>query len=333
LKDIACELVDAIQADKGEVLVKPISLNRSIQNEMLFFFKPECFLDNTRQQQLEIVNSAFNLFSQFGVQLSGVLVVAGSELSTKGIMDRHYGYINRVSRSAATLLEPTEIATIRTELGLPSSVPIFGGHEFLQKWPNFDAISLDRMWAMKRSRKLKSGLYFESYEVDGETVIVVNGFHPAQLLHFTGIDRRIALVVLHSELPWKFLRTAMLGDTFPDRAQVGSFRRMLYNDPKRFGLSQVSIAANAGHMSAGPFEGAYELRNFLLPSEVAQFDLESTRIWSLAKSIGLSDKEIQHSLDNPLALAGNREYRLFDLTEESDSLSAVHAFARFYCRQ
>jgi hypothetical protein len=322
-------ILDALAVVQDEIVINLPPRSGAEQNEMLFFLKPECFIGTSPDQQNALLEVALDLFARFGAIAAGALVLSGRELGRRHIMDRHYGFINKVSRSA-DLLSSEDKLLIRNKSGYPDETPIIGGHEFLEKYRDFDAPSLDSLWASKKSLKLRSGLYFEGYEVNGERAIIVNGFHPAQLAHFTQDNARIVLIVLQTDIPWRVLRTHMLGDTFPERAASGSFRRVLHDNSARFGLSQVSIAANAAHLSAGPFEAMFELSNFLTDSSTAKFSLHSTRTFRTLVATGAKLPEVEFSLQNPSAKIGGIEKSLFDATEETDTFSAVHLFHRFF---
>ena len=107
---------------------------------------------------------------------------------------------------------------------------------------------------------------------NGEDFILVNGFHPAQLFHFTNETHRIVLVLVHSDTPWGTLRNEMVGATFPEKAVPNSIRGTLYANPNDYGLESVSIANNGVHLSAGPFEGLFEIRNFF--GHILDLDVE-----------------------------------------------------------
>lgn len=295
------------------------------QNEMLFFLKPECFIDTSRGNREALLDLVFSLFASFSVEPAGAVVLSGPELGRRKIMDRHYGFINRVSRSADTL-SSEEKSSILANCNVGRDTPILGGHEFLANYPSYDHSALDALWASKKSLKARSGLYFQSYDVDGLEIVLLNGFHPAQLAHFTQPRSKIALIVLRSDLPWKVLRTYMLGDTFPERAAKGSLRRTLFETPSEFGLSNVSIAANAAHLSAGPFEAMFELSNFLGESPSAAFNLVSTATAKALLGLGATIPDLERALQNPCAVLGGKIQTLFDATEESDTLSACHLF-------
>ena len=325
------KIIGTCASTQSESVLQPLELGGRRQNELLFFLKPECFLTSTQSQQADLVETVMRRFDEFGCRVCGCVVIRGPKLRADQIMDRHYGFINGASRDVVSILGPGELAALRAAVGANPETPILGGHEFLAAHPMSDEKSLDALWASRKARKLRSGLYFESYVFEDQPVILVNGFHPAQLAHFTRDDRKIVLMVLESEMPWKVLRSTMLGDTFPERAVADSIRRTLYENPQRFGLADVSIANNCSHLSAGPFEALFELWNFLGSSRTADFKLDHTRMWKLAGAVGVREADVLRALENPVAQVGGERRSLFDATEELDSCSSAHLFARMFC--
>lgn len=295
------------------------------ENELLLFFKPEVFLAGANSTQL--VEVGLQMLDRFGIEISACMVVPGAELERLSIMDTHYGYINKISRRASLELDKTQMAAIRNAVGASEETPVLGGHEVLQNYPNETAESLDRLWATKKSIKLRSGLYIQQYEFEGTPTVVVNGFHPEQLAHFTKADRKIVLLRIHSDLPWKFLRTCVLGDTFPEKALPDTMRRHYYDKAREYGLPNVSIANNCVHLSAGPFEAAFELQNFLGRAAGLEFDLNKTNV---GKRLEANRPDIQGALANPTTTVNSRSISLFDLTEEFDTTGAVDVFRRLF---
>ena len=155
----------------------------------------------------------------------------------------------------------------------------------LAKFRDLSAQALDEIWASKKSLRVRSGLYVQSYDISGEALVIANGFHPFQLERFTGSGRKIALLLLSSDLPWKLLRARMLGDTFPERAAPGSIEARCIAIQKGFRFKSVTISNNAAHLSAGPFEAVFELSNFLsaVPEEPLKLGLLDRRSISKAK--------------------------------------------------
>ena len=258
--------------------------------------------------------------------------MSAETLKTNEIMDRHYGYINRLSRTASSLLSMVEKAEVRKLCRASDSAPVLGGHEVLATFPDLPAQELDELWASKKSLRVRSGLYVQSYDISGEALVIVNGFHPFQLERFTGSGRKIALLLLSSDLPWKLLRVRMLGDTFPERAALGSIRGEMHRDPERFGFKSITISNNGAHLSAGPFEAVFELSNFLSAVPGLDFEIGMTRQAQHFKSQGLSVSDLRRAIDNPSACIANTKpaIPLFDATEEFDAQSGTAVFRKFF---
>lgn len=325
-------LLEVVDSNQGDTLLQPFDFSTPRQNQMLFFVKPEVFL-----LPGEGTKAALGLMSErlahFDVTVAGGYLMSAKTLEERQIMDRHYGYINQVSRTASTSLSDEDKVALRQLCGEGGDTPIRGGHEVLEENPSLSAKALDELWASKRSQKLRSGLYVEAFEVGGTRTVITNGFHPYQLEHFTGSGRKIALILLNSDLPWRFLRSRMLGDTFPEKAAAGSIRGELYRDAAKYGFSDVTIANNCAHMSAGAFEAVFELKNFLSGVEALDFDLSHLRQASHFSSFGLNGSDLDRATNNPVATAGGgRPSSLFDETEECDALSATEMYRQFFSR-
>jgi hypothetical protein len=324
-------LASALGSGQQGAILHDFDFSTEKQNQMLFFIKPEIFLLKDKETVLSTCSFIFDKFNEFAVDVAGAYLVPASTLEAHQIMDRHYGYINQMSRGASRLLSEPDRSAIARMLETDGSVPIFGGHEILASNPQLDASRLDTMWATKKSLKLRSGLYVQKFEINGAPTIIVNGFHPSQIMHFIDKGRKILLVLLNSDLPWKFLRSRMLGDTFPERAAAGSIRGELYRNPAKFGFESVTIANNCAHLSAGPFEAVFELTNFLSALPDVPFSLSSSRLGEFFLDANMSPVELQKATSNPTsALGGGTPTSLFEATEESDAASSVALYKKWF---
>jgi hypothetical protein len=125
------------------------------------------------------------------------------------------------------------------------------------------------------------------------------------------------------------LRSEFLGDTFPSKARPGSFRGMLLARKEELGLDEVSVAANFAHLSAGPFEAAFELTNFFGSIGGTGFTQDALSLARNLHEAGFASSALGEALVNPpLQFPGGRR-TLFDMTEETDTRSAVAAFHAF----
>jgi hypothetical protein len=326
------QLVSAIHQNQVDCLVQEFDFDTGRQNQMLFIVKPGVFLIQDPKLIEETCRFMGERIDAFGLETRGCYVMSAETLKANEIMDRHYGYINRLSRTASSLLSIIEKAEVRKLCSASDSTPVLGGHEVLAKFRDLSAQALDEIWASKKSLRVRSGLYVQSYDISGEALVIANGFHPFQLERFTGSGRKIALLLLSSDLPWKLLRVRMLGDTFPERAAPGSIRGEMHRDPERFGFKSVTISNNAAHLSAGPFEAVFELSNFLSAVPGLNFEIGITRQAQHFKSQGLSVSDLRRAIDNPSACIANAKpaIPLFDATEEFDAQSGTAVFRKFF---
>jgi len=324
--DLSKAIASAVSACDSLVAIQPVSIGKNTwRNELLLFVKPEILGVEETEQVQQSMDLVFAKLREFDVHINGVLIVGGRVLDKLDIMSRHYGFINRLSRSASKMLDDDDHKKMIEALGIPSigEYEILGGHEYLAQYPDKDCFDLDKLWFSKKSIKIRSGFYTQSYEKDVRDLILVNGFHPVQLAQFTDPSHRIVLVLIHSDTDWAALRNQMVGATFPEKAVPGSIRGTLYAQPERFGFKTVSIANNGVHLSAGPFEAMFEIVNFF--GKILELDLEKQPPLVLQRmlEVGIDVKHALGTLDNPKVTNVPKPVDLFTATEDLDTEKAV----------
>jgi hypothetical protein len=307
-------------------IVQPVEIGREThRNELLLFVKPEIFMVKDVAQMEAALDLVFTKLAEFGAVVSGIAVVGGKVLEEAEIMNRHYGYINRLSRFASQMVDAEDRQKIAGALEIPTldGITVYGGHEYLKAHPGEDCFDLDTLWFTKKSVKIRSGFYVQRYNKNNEDFILVNGFHPAQLMHFTDPTHRILLVLIHADTPWATLRNEMVGATFPEKAVPHSIRGTLYAHAEAFGLGTVSIANNGVHLSAGPFEGLFEINNFF--GKILDLDIEKQQPLLLKKMLaaGLPMQTALKALENPNVSESPKPIDLFTATEDVESDDAV----------
>jgi len=298
----------------------------SKKNELLFFFKPETFFAKKESSE-HIINLVLEKLKQFNVDILNITSVSGSTLKKHEIMDKHYGFINTVSKNASKMLTEEDKKTVCDILGieLTNDLQFYGGHEYLEANPEFTPASLNEFWLTKKSLKLKSGFYFQNYERNGENIILIDAFHPSQLAHFTDDGRNIVLMRLSSDTDWDALRNDLVGDTFPDKANPTSLRGEIFNKRNELELDDVSISNNFCHLSAGAFEAFLEINNFYSKMK-EDFDLTQTNVFKELSSKGLNEEEIMKSITNPVV----NDESLFDATEHKNTDEALEIYISIY---
>ena len=320
------ELINSLQRDEEIAVLQPPAIGKTDRrNELLMFIKPEILAVTGQDNLANSLDLIWHKLAEFNANVAGIVLVAGQALERKESMDRHYGAINILSKTASASLNADDRQNVYDAVAVSAAdYPLYGGHEFLAAHPSFTPASLDTLWFTKQSEKIRSGFYVQAYAAEGENFILVNGFHPAQLAHFTEPSHRIALMLLHSDTPWATLRDEMIGDTFPERAVAGSIRGQLHARPQRYGFDEVTIANNGVHLSAGPFEAMFEIANFFGSLLDLNVSASRPRIVDAMLAAGISEQDAFAAMENPEVddgAAGTTD--LFDATEHIDTASAV----------
>jgi hypothetical protein len=135
---------------------------------------------------------------------------------------------------------------------------------------------------------------------------------------------------LHSDTDWKALKNDLVGNTFPEKAKHDSIRSIMFKEGDKYGIPSVSISNNCVHLSAGPFEGLFEIDNFLQGVEAARFRLQETLVSRLMIERRLSDKDVVRCMQNPTARVDEKETDLFTFTEEKDSQEAIYDYTKCF---
>lgn len=322
---LTSEIARLVPETNDTNVIQPAAIGQGPwRNELLLFAKPEIFLVEQTEQVEKTLDLIIQKLAEFDAHIDGVAVVGGKVLDEKEIMSRHYGLINRLSRSASQMLDESEQKKVTDALGVAAGEhAILGGHEYLAQYPDETGADLDRLWFEDKSTKIRSGFYVRATQKGDRKIILVNAFHPEQLAHFTRQSHRIVLFLIHSNTDWAILRDKMIGGTFPEKADQHSIRGMLYANPQQFGFETVSIANNGVHLSAGPFEAMFEIANFF--GNILGLDLEKQPPLLLRRMLaqGIALPQALKALDNPIALHDPKPIDLFTATEDLDTEKAI----------
>ncbi|EKD66101.1 MAG: hypothetical protein ACD_49C00064G0004 [uncultured bacterium (gcode 4)] len=322
---------DAINSGKTEVMIAPFEFSNEKQNEFLIFFKPEVFFWGADKAE-SIISMAFDKFSANNVDISGILLLTWDRLNELAIMDRHYGFINKLSKSASKILTSDELEKIYSLLEITDreNYKIYGWHEFLASHPDFSEESLDEFWATKKSAKIKWGFYIQKFELNWEKFVLVDAFHPAQLKHFINPPHKILVLLARSDNNWDSLRDIMIWDTFPEKAVSESIRWELYANKENYGMKEVNIWNNGIHMSAGPFEAIFEINNFLKDISNSAYSPEKTNLYNKMITSGITASDALNSLSNPTINIDGKETWIFDISEIKNSSDAIEIYKNKY---
>jgi hypothetical protein len=312
----------------GASVLLPNSLVPSrAKNSFVVFLKPELLGYGLPYDSITwAIETVLGALQGSAVSIDLAAIFSGGALARSRQMDAHYRFINQVSRLGLAALASKEAEAVRSIAG---SREILGGHQVLERFPHLSASSLKETWLSVPNVKIRSGLYVVPATVGGRELVMLNGFHPAQLEHFTRDSARILVLLCSSDLSWTEIKDGIIGDTFPEKAVPGSLRGLFFRQGASHGLDGVSVSKNCVHGSAGPFEAAWEVENFFLRGHLLQASkcseaLPATRLLKLAGQPGLTQNTL---FANPGFVLKGRETDLFSITENKDFPEAATMLA------
>jgi hypothetical protein len=296
------------------------------QNHFVLFLKPEVLaIDDGVDVEaiLELVQSALD---EQGVRTGAVRVLNGQYLGRYNIIEEHYGVINRASRLGKAALSEATRNKLMAEC--PNADRILGGHEFLKEYPDVSAFALNIIADTLKTKKIASGKYYGVLDVAGERVVVLNPFHPQQVLHYTMPGRTIVVIECATDTDWHVLRQDMTGATDPSKAVAGSIRNSLLERKVELGLRDVGTATNGVHCSAGPLEAMVEYGRFFSDhAKKKLIKLADTPFGKLLQRRGIGKKEITALAKNPFMGRETGGNYAFNLTEEKNADAAADLLA------
>lgn len=294
------------------------------KNEFLFFIKPEITMKQSSINLALILDMISQKFKAFDIQIKNIRILNSKYLDSHQIIASHYGVINAISNSFKKNANSSIIEKFEESYDTSfSKEKVLGSIEFLKEFPYFEPIGLDYLWQNSSTEKLGGGIYCQKLILDGNTIFLVNGFHPRQLEHFTSPGRSIIVMTLTGNTDWNIARNSLIGKTSPAEAETGSIRNELLVNKDLYGLKTISPSWNGVHLSAGPIEALVELvrynSNFEenVESKLNGYNFGKKLIQHFGKV------ETKHILTNPNIKINGKETSVFDLTEEMNSKDAI----------
>jgi hypothetical protein len=324
------EAVSELSKAKGaaERWIVPVGEKRlEERNHFVLFLKPEVLALDEGVKVDAIIELVSAALERHAVKIGAVRVLNGRFLARHHLMEEHYGVINRASRLGEAALSPATRAKLMAEC--PDADRIMGGHEFIETFPEVSAFALNVIADTLGTKKVASGKYYGVLNVGGERIVVLNPFHPQQLLHYTAPGRTIVVLECASDTDWRVLRQEMTGATNPSRAAEGSIRKTLLEKKSALGLADVATATNGVHCSAGPLEAMLEYARFFADhARKKPITLADTPFGQLLARRGIGGTEIARLAENPLLGQEEGGAYAFNLTEEKNADTAADLLAK-----
>lgn len=304
--------------------LKPYVPADGTRHQFIFFIKPEATAKGV--DLAEVLRIAEQTLARFKVDVGAVRILSADYLRRHQIMDQHYGVINRISKEGVPAITDSAKAKLQDSFGaiIEQGAPVLGGHQFLERHPDFTPVALSVLNDNIGTTKLGGGTYALSLKVLGKPTILLNPFHPYQLVPFTTSGNGIIVMEGLSTTSWHDLRAKLTGSTNPAKAAEGSLRHTLLLNKHRLGMAEVDQGNNGVHLSAGPLEGMVELRRFFGEPETGRtIAWNDTAFGRNLLNAGYSAEKIEQLAGNPTLTVDGNAVSAFDLTEERDAAEAV----------
>lgn len=316
------EIMDLIRgADSEEIrdskVLIPYVKPRGLCNELLFFIKPEITLAGTRAVR-EVLKLAQEKFERHAVEISGLSILGNEYLKKFSLIEAHYGVINMAAKKGLEALTAAPRLKFREIFGKDiESVLFLGGFEFLEKYPDYSADTLNDLWESGQREKLGAGLYCEKHLIDEKTFYILNGFNPFQLSFFTRPGRYIIVFTVNSKTDWPVLRNRMIGETNPYKADGNSLRAGILRIKDDIGVD-INPGRNGVHLSAGPVEALAEIIRFCSALPEKTLDSEEVYTGTRMRELGFDKAAIMKCIANEQITFRGERRNIFDLTEDKN---------------
>jgi hypothetical protein len=292
-------------------------------NEYCLLIKPELTVsEDTLRRSWGLIAGEMRMHEH---QVAGVVALDSGYLQRYGLMERHYGIINRASTQGVEAFGPeavTALEKLLREYG-NRSPQILGGHQFLNEYGFFSSHALAVFYDNLKPIRLAGGTYAVKASVDGSPVLLVNGFHPYQLEHFYSANSVVIAMAVRTLESWREIRRSFCGATNPEAAASDSIRGQLLTRHRAFGISAITSMLNGIHVSAGPVEAVVELSRYLSDNDSNNFLSPQATSFGLSVVHELSLEVLQWAVSNPSVVVEGVESTLFDATEELNAVDGL----------
>jgi len=303
--------------------VQPYVFNKddSKLHQFIFFLKPEVTATYDNVKLDLILKDVLQKLEDAKVKLGAVRVLGGEYLDSKNIMGQHYGVISNISRNGTSAITEGAVSKLNEVFGaeIKKGGKVVGGHQLISELKgDLNAYALRVLNDNLGTTRLAGGTYAMKLQVLGTQYIVLNPFHPYQLVPYVTPGHGIIVFEGLSSVSWADLRNLVCGVTDPTAAAKGSVRQTLLEKQTTYGLADVNKSTNGCHMSAGPVEALVELKRFFDVTDNSQTHFGHQLITS-----GVTTEKVDWLNSNPDLTFGDKTQSVFDGTEELNSEAAA----------
>ncbi len=294
------------------------------RNQFCFYLKPSVLERHPEKEFNEILEILFSSFRRMGFSVQALYVLSGPYLAKHRIIQQHYDMLYCIAESAVPNMTSSMRTNFQEHYGVSvEEVTILGGDEFIKQFPEFNVNSLAILWENIEHKKIGASAFCGKANIGNDTIYLMNGFVPKQLTTYIPSERALPVFVLEGDLSWKTARNNFLGIPDPAKAAAGSLRNEFFKLREKLKISELSLAKNGSHLSAGPLEALIELRRFTTNFEIEKEREITQFVFGELLVKYFSPFEIDQILSNPSIQWKGAEKKLFEITEELEMAAAL----------
>ncbi len=220
------------------------------------FLKPEV-CEAGSQLCVRVFNELERRAQDFGVTISGLYGFCGRELVERGVLAENYIKVARYADTELLTSALSEPFTTAAETLFSAQVPVLGGLVLARA--GFQPADLLLKWQdARRTLRVAEDCYVAPVKIDGDDVLLVNGFFPFHVHQYSNSAARILLAFIETDGSIEMLKSRFQGDANPDQRLPGSFRTFLSDELLSLGRPALTTTLNGFHLSGSAQDGRRE---------------------------------------------------------------------------
>lgn len=245
----------------NEDIVEILQEKRSIDVEGIIFFKPE--LTSIPYEKLRLILNHFeSLTNQYRIEIQRTFVISAPFIIEKNIYAENYKHIRKHALYNLSRNEISHIKLAKVMNELKDCQAVIGGITLVDKGYSPDFI-LDLWSNSGLVLKIDDDLYGVPCVVEGQHILLTNGFYPAQMSQYNIPHSKIILFTFSTQEPFAVLKKYFQGSAEPHGRYPHSMRQHLDDHRNEYQLESFSASRNGLHMSSDYEEGKREAKIFL----------------------------------------------------------------------